>query len=48
MRCGAMRDAVLLGQAEDRRHPRGELAGLDLIAQQGSKLLMQRHRGVVI
>ena len=43
--CGRpVRDAVVLGQAEDGRHPAGKLAGGDLPAQQIGKLLMQRDR----
>jgi len=35
---------VLLGEAEDRRHPPGKLPGGDLLAQEAGELLMQQYR----
>ena len=48
MRSSAMRDTVLLGKAEDRWHPAGELPVLDLATHQVSELLMQRDWRIVV
>jgi len=48
VRCRPVRDAVLLGQAQDGGHPAGERAGCDLLPQELGQLMVQRHRQVGI
>jgi hypothetical protein len=45
---GAMGDAVFLGQAQNGRHPAGEVVAGDLVPQQVRQLLVQRDGRVMI